>query len=396
MSAKPLGPDLPMNADTRCVVGGEIRPRIAGSVVPPVFLSTVWEFGGPSPAREAVYPRYHNTPAHTALAAQLAALEGGEAAVVAGSGMSAIMAGVLACVRAGERVAAIDTLYGGTLELFREELPRLGIEVDFLPAQRPEAWKSLIRPGVTRLLYAEPLTNPLIEMPDLEAIVALARQHGLVAMIDNTFPTPINLRPIELGFDVVMHSATKYLNGHSDLNAGVLVGRAAVIKDARRVLKRFGGSVDPFTCFLLGRGLKTLALRMARHNENGLAVARFLEGHPAVARVRYPGLASHPQHERAARLLRGGSGMVAFELKPRPGQRDAEVAEAFLSRLRLISPAASLGGVETIVSRPAAISHVGLTPEQRAAAGIGDGLLRLSVGIEDARDLIADLDQALA
>lgn len=381
--------------DTRCVHGADRTPRLAGSVVAPLVQSTVFEFGAAAGRGEVIYPRYHNTPAHAALSAQMAGLEGAEAGLVAGSGMSAITAGVLSRVRAGEHVLALDTLYGGTLELFRDELPRLGVAVDFLAAQTPAAWEQLVRPGVTRLIYCEPLTNPLIEMPDLEAIVALARRHGLVSMIDSTFASPVNLRPLELGFDLVMHSATKYLNGHSDLNAGVLVGSAALIKDATRVLKRLGGALDPHGCFLLARGVKTLALRVARQNANALAVAAFLDAHAAVLRTRYPGLPSHPQHERAARLLRGGGGMIAFELRPVAGLSAADTAERLLARLNLIIPATSLGGVESVISRPATASHVGLSPEQRAAAGIGDGLLRLSVGIEDAADLIADLAQAL-
>lgn len=226
--------------------------------------------------------------------------------------------------------------------------------------------------------------------------MALAKRHGLVSMIDSTFATPVNFHPIALGFDLVMHSATKYLNGHSDLNAGVLAGRRGLIDAARKTLKLCGGALDPNSCFLLARGLKTLVLRIARHNDTALTLAKMLAEHPRVHRTLYPGLPCHPQHDRAARLFAGGGGMIAIELKAADELTPAQTAEAFLSRLKLIVPATSLSGVESIICRPAVATHGGLTAEERARAGISDALLRLSVGIEDAADLLGDLDQALA
>lgn len=385
-----------VHPDTRCVHAPSTGPRPGGSLTQPIYNSTVFEFGGASGREQVLYPRYHNTPAHVELGLQLAALEKTEDGVVTGSGMSAILAGLLSVVKAGDHVLALDSLYGGTMELLRHQLPRMGIEVDFFSGQRAGDAERLVKPGRTRLVYGESITNPVLEVPDLEGLVALAKRHGLVSMIDSTFATPMNFHPIALGFDLVMHSATKYLNGHSDLNAGVLVGRRELIDEARRTLKRCGGALDPNSCFLLARGLKTLALRMSRHNQNAMTAAMMLAEHPRVHRTLYPGLPCHPQHARAARLFAGGGGMIAIELKPAEGLTPAETAEAFLSRLKLIVPATSLGGVESIICRPAVATHGGLTAEERARAGIGDALLRLSVGVENAADLVGDLKQALA
>lgn len=324
------------------------------------------------------------------MAAQMAALEQAEAGLVAASGMAAIAAGVLAVVKAGDHIVALDTLYGGTLELFTRELPRMGVSVSMVPVGKPEAWAAAVKPGVTKMFYCEPITNPLIDVPDLEAIVALAKRHSLVTMIDSTFATPVNFNPVTIGFDLVAHSATKYLNGHSDLNAGVLVGRRSLIDAATKSLKTWGGSMDPHAVFLLARGVKTLALRVAQQNRSAMMIAEALEKHPKIARVRYPGLASHPDHARAKRLFRGFGGMMAIELRG-----GAAEADAFLSRLRIATPATSLGGVETVLSRPAAASHVGLSAAERAALGITDGMIRVSVGIEDVEDLVGDFAAAL-
>jgi len=236
----------------------------------------------------------------------------------------------------------------------------------------------------------ETLTNPTVQMADLESVVAFARERSLVSIIDNTFATPVNFRPAVLGFDVVVESCTKFMNGHTDIIAGSVAGSAEMVASVKRTLDHLGGVLDTHTCFLLERGLKTLPIRMERHNGNALAVARFLEDHPAVSTVHYPGLESHPQHERAARLLAGFGGMVSFEVA---GGVDA--AERFLSRLTVPAVAVSLGGAESLIVRPAAAIHGELSPEERARSGISDGLMRFSVGLEDSEDLIADLKQAL-
>jgi cystathionine beta-lyase/cystathionine gamma-synthase len=234
------------------------------------------------------------------------------------------------------------------------------------------------------------MTNPLIEVGDLAAVPRFARRHGLVSIIDNTFATPINFRPLELGFDLVVHSGTKYLNGHSDLVAGAIAGRRELVREANRRLLHLGGTLDPHACFLLHRGLKTLHLRMKAHNENGLAVAEFLASHRRVRRVHYPGLRSHPDHGRAAELLDDFGGMVSFEL-----DGDADDAQRVIDRMRLAVNAPSLGGVEALVTRPATTSHSGLTPAERQKLGISDGLIRFSTGIEASEDLVEDLRQAL-
>ena len=274
--------------------------------------------------------------------------------------------------------------------LIVDALTAVGIEHTFVDADAPESWAAHLRP-TTRAFYVESVTNPLVQVADLEAVVAFARNHGLVSLIDNTFLSPVLFRPLDLGFDLELHSATKYLNGHSDIVAGVVVGRGELVEHAAHRLKHYGGSLDPHACFLLQRGLKTLELRVERQSANALALAQALEEHPAVSRVHYPGLASHPRHERARRLFRGFGGMLAFELGA-----GHEAADRLLETLTLPVFAPSLGGVETLVIRPAISSHAGVAPEERREQGITDDLLRVSVGIEDAADLIDDFMSALA
>jgi cystathionine beta-lyase/cystathionine gamma-synthase len=336
------------------------------------------------------YIRSSNMPSHTAVARKLADLEGGEAGLVTASGMAAITASLLVALGRGGHLVAQSTLYGGTHSFVTHDLEDLGLAYTFIDATRPDGWERALRPE-TKAVYVEAMTNPRLEVADLEGIARFARAHGLTTIIDSTFATPVNLRPLALGFDLVVHSATKYLNGHSDLVAGCVIGRASLVEQVRHRLIHLGGSADPHACFLLQRGVKTLALRIAAQNQGALEVAAWLERHPKVAKVHYPGLASHPQHERAKRLLAGFGGMMSFELKA-----DAAEADAFLRRLRLIVHTVSLGGVETLATRPAATSHASLSAEERQRAGIPDGLVRVSVGIEAPADLIADLDQALA
>jgi len=376
--------------DTLLVHAGEPRPRIHGAVVLPVFQSSTFELDGDAAYHDIHYVRLSNTPNHEALHAKLAALEGGEAALVTGSGMAAISTVFLSVLKPGDHMLAQQCLYGGTHDLVTGDLHELGIEHTFVDADDPATWAAAIRPN-TRAFYCETLTNPLLELGDLPGIAAFCRQRGIVSMIDNTFASPVNFRPIEHGFDLVLHSATKYLNGHSDIAAGAVVGRRELLDVVRRKLAHFGGMLDPHACFLLQRGLKTLGVRVRHQNASALVVARFLLEHPAVAGVRYPGLPQHPRHARARALLHGFGGMLAFDLRG-----GLAAAQRLFEKLEIAVDAPSLGGPETLVTRPAQTSHVGLTAEARAALGIGDGLVRMSVGLEAPEDLVADLQHALA
>jgi cystathionine beta-lyase/cystathionine gamma-synthase len=377
--------------DTQLVHAGEPDPRYGGAVTMPVFQSSTFEYGGQGRYDDVRYLRLNNSPNHEALHQKLAAIEGGEAALVTASGMAAISAALLTVLRPGDHLLAQRTLYGGTHDLVTETLTRWGVHHDFVDAEDPGAWAAALRP-TTRAIYVEALTNPLLELADLPAVARFARDRGLVSLIDATFATPVLLRPIELGFDLVLHSATKYLNGHSDLVAGAVIGRARLVEDVRHTLNLLGGSLDPHACFLLHRGLKTLGVRVRQQCASALVVARALHEHPAVPRVHYPGLPSHPGHARAKTLLRGGFGaMLSFEL-----EGGVAAAERLFSRMRLPINAPSLGGPETLVTRPALTSHAGLDPAVRRGLGIGDGLVRMSVGLEDADDLVADLQQALS
>jgi cystathionine beta-lyase/cystathionine gamma-synthase len=384
--------------DTQLVHAGEPLPRYGGAVTMPVFQSSTFEHGGQGRYDDVRYLRLSNTPNHAVLHDKLAAIEGGEAALVTSSGMAAISAALLTVLRPGDHLLAQRTLYGGTHDLLTNTLTRWGVEHDFVDAADPQAWAAALRP-TTKAFYVEALTNPLLEVADLPAVARFARDRGLVSMIDATFATPVLLRPIALGFDLVLHSATKYLNGHSDLVAGAVIGSAARVEDVRRTLNLLGGSLDPHACFLLHRGLKTLGVRMRQQCATALAVARALHEHPRVRRVYYPGLPSHPGHERARELLRGGfGGMLSFELEADPAEGAdgaVQAAERFMARVRLPVDAPSLGGPETLMTRPALTSHAGLHPEVRRGLGIGDGLVRLSVGLEDVGDLVTDLQQAL-
>jgi cystathionine beta-lyase/cystathionine gamma-synthase len=376
--------------DTRLVHAGEPIPRIGGAVTMPVFQSSTFEYGGQGRYDDVRYLRLNNSPNHEVLHRKLADIEGGEAALVTASGMAAISAALLTVLRPGDHLLAQRTLYGGTHDFVTETLARWGVHHDFVDASDPSGWAAALRP-TTRAVYVEAITNPLLEVADLPAVAGFAREHGLVSLIDATFATPVLLQPIALGFDLVLHSATKYLNGHSDIVAGAVIGRARLVQDVRHTLNLLGGSLDPHACFLLHRGLKTLGVRVRQQCTTALAVARALHEHPRVTRVCYPGLPSHPGHARAKALLRGGfGGMLSFELRG-----GVEATQELFSRMRLPIDAPSLGGPETLVTRPAQTSHAGLDPELRRGLGIGDGLVRMSVGLEDAEDLVADLRQAL-
>lgn len=300
--------------ETKVVHAGEPRPRIQGSVCMPIFQSATFEYAGEGRYDDVRYLRINNTPNQLALHAKLAALEGSEAALVTASGMAAISTTLLTVLSGGDHLLAQSCLYGGTRDFLVGDFPRLGLHVSFIDADAPASWRAQLRP-TTRAIYVESMTNPLLEVCDLEAVVEFARAHGLVSIIDNTFASPVNYRPIEAGFDLCLHSATKYLNGHTDLVAGAICGRAELVERIRHRLNMLGGSLDPHAAFLLNRGLMTLALRVRCQNESALTIARFLAAHPAVDQVNYAGLESHPRHARARSLFAGFGGVLSFELE---------------------------------------------------------------------------------
>ncbi len=376
---------------TDVVHAGAPRPAIEGAVVTPLFQSANYLMAEETAYDELRYIRLSNSPNHYTLQARLAAIEAGEAALVTASGMAAITASILAFVHQGEHLLAQKTLYGGTQSFLDQDAPRMGIgytAIDTTDPESPAAWERALRPE-TRLVLVESISNPLMEVGDLEAVVAFARRHGLVTLIDNTFASPVNFRPREIGFDLVVHSATKYLNGHSDIVAGAVVGSAEQVGRVRHFLLHTGGSLDPHACFLFERGLKTLVLRIERQNATALRLAEMLAGRSDVQRVNYPGLASDPGHRFAGKLFSGYGGMLSFYLE------DAAAADRLLERVEVPLHAPSLGGVESLVVRPARSTHLGQTAEDRQRLGITDELVRVSVGIEDPDQLLADFEQAL-
>src|SRR5512140_3754053 len=355
----------------------------------PVYLTSTYVQDGPGVHKGFEYSRTHN-PTRFALQDCLAALEGGRHGFAFASGLAATDA-ILHLCDAGDHVVASDDVYGGTFRIFDKVFRRAGIEFSYVDMTDPANVERALRPR-TRLVWIESPTNPMLKIVDLAAVAALARARGATTVVDNTFATPYFQRPLEHGIDVVTHSTTKYLNGHSDVVGGAVMTNDAALHDRLRFLQNaVGGVPGPMDAFLVLRGLKTLHVRMARHAENAMRVARHLEGHRDVERVIYPGLESHPQHALAARQMSGFGGMLAFVLR---GGLDA--ARAFLRSVRIFACAESLGGVESLIEHPAIMTHASVPPETRARLGIADGLIRVSCGIEDAGDLIADLEQALA
>jgi cystathionine beta-lyase/cystathionine gamma-synthase len=357
-------------------------------VVPPVFQSST--FTNPVGSDEEVmYSRYGNNPNQVGLAAKYAMLEGAESAVFLASGMGATSLAHLAVLRPGDHLLSSSWIYGGTRRLFDEELGRFGIDVTYVGPDQPRQWRRSVRKS-TRAIFVESPTNPLMRVVDMAPMAQIAREGGIALLVDGTFASPINFRPLEHGADVVITSATKYLNGHSDVIAGAVAGSSAIVEEVTRLMTLWGQAIDPHAAWLVERGLRTLDVRMQRHNENGMAVATWAEGRSEITRVFYPGLPSHPDHALATQMLDGFGGMVGFELKG--GVRGAE---RFLKRLKLITHAPSLAGVESLISEPRLTSHRRLTEEQRAKLGMPDGFVRLSCGLENAADIIADLEQAL-
>jgi cystathionine beta-lyase/cystathionine gamma-synthase len=379
---------------TTAVHAGELATTL-GEVHTPIYQTSTFYFPTDDPATwegnvpegAYIYSRYGN-PTIKAAEDKLAALEGAERGMVFSSGMAAITATLLTFLSKGDHMVSVEDVYGGTYAFLRKELPRFGIDVTMVASDDLVALEGAITPR-TKLIYLESPTNPLLKLVDIQGAADIAQAKGIRSVIDSTFATPINTNPIELGVDLVCHSCTKYLNGHSDLIAGAVVGSKKDIEAIGAMRIQYGGSLDPLGAFLLSRGMKTLDLRMERHNRNGMEMARFLEGHPKVRAVHYPGLEAHPQHRLAMRQMRGFGGMVSFEVSGR------EAAERALRSFKLVKKATSLGGVDSLVSMPLNSSHKSLPPQERARLGIKDGLIRLSLGIEDIEDLKADIDQAL-
>lgn len=381
-----------MKLETLAVHGARAADDAAfgGAVATPIFQTSTYLSGSRDPSYDAVrYSRLSNGPQHLLLHRRLALLAEAEAALVCASGMAAISASLLALAAPGERIFFQRGLYGGTQMLASHDLPRFGIACDLAPSDDVATWRDAIQPG-TRILYVEAISNPLVRVIDLAAVVALAHEIGALAIIDATFASPANLRPATLGFDLEVHSATKYLNGHSDVIAGVVAGKAALVQRVLTMQNHLGGALDPHAAFLLERGIKTLALRVRQQNANALALAQFLATHPAVHAVHYPGLDPARYVPATVReAFAGYGGVLSFEV-------DAARAEHLTGALELALHAPSLGGPETLVTRPALTSHLGLSAAARAELGIHDGLVRVACGIEAATDICADFAQALA
>ena len=376
---------------TRTIHGGQSHDPTTGAVMVPIYATSTYGQQSPGVHKGFEYARSQN-PTRFAFERAVADLESGAAAFAFGSGLAAI-ANILELLDAGAHVVATDDIYGGTYRLMHRVRQRsAGLKVGLADFTDLAAVEAAIRPD-TRMLWVETPTNPLLKVVDLEGIVALAKRKGLLTVADNTFCSPYLQRPLELGVDIVVHSTTKYLNGHSDMVGGsVIVGDNADLKDRLKFLQNAVGAISgPFDSFLALRGLKTLALRMERHSQNGMRIAKWLEGRKDVRRVIYPGLPSHPQHTIAKRQMSAFGGMISVEL-----DRDLAATKRFLERTQLFALAESLGGVESLIEHPALMTHGSIPAEQRAAIGISDSLVRLSAGIEDADDLIADLEQALA
>ena len=404
------GPDGPGAADrqpqagpsTAAVHAGEARQKPGDSITDPIFAASTYTFASTQAVIDYIehdepreeYGRYGN-PGERVVERKLAALEGGEDGVLFATGMAAFVGVLMAHVSAGDEIVFFDECYHRSREFCRKHLTRFGVGYHEVPTGDYAAMEAAIGPR-TKFLISESPTNPHLSVIDVERFAALGRRHGVATMIDATLCTPYNLQPLAGGVDFVLHSATKYLGGHNDLLAGAVIGRAELLEPVRRLRGIMGGINSPHNAYLLERGLKTLALRMERHNANGLAVARFLVGHPRVERVLYPGLESHPCHDIAKRTMRGCGGLVTFMLRGADGgPADWRETAAVIDAVRIPRIGPSLGGVESLIEQPLVMSYWNYSPEERASFGIPDNMIRLACGIEDADDLVADLAQAL-
>ena len=381
-------PTKAQGRSTIAVHGGRDHPRPGSPVAQPLLQSVnyVQEFGT---SEGLIYTRYGNTPNEEVVQKRIAMLEGAEAALVLSSGMGATACALLALLRPGDHLVSSAWIYGGTRRLFTDEFLTMGIEVTYADPDERRVWRSSIRKN-TRAIFVESPVNPTSRVLDVAQIATMAKAQGVALVVDSTLASPINCRPISHGADVVIHSATKYLNGHHDILCGVVAGTASYIDEVRKKMAVWGQAPDPFACWLLERGLKTLDVRVRRCNENAIRVAEWCATRPEISKVHYVGLPSHQDHAIAKRMLDGFGGLLAIELAG-----GAAAADKFVRSVRLITYAASLGGVDTLVIEPRYSSHAHMTSEERAAIGIPDGFLRLSIGIEDAEDIIADIGQAL-
>jgi len=374
-----------MKKDTQCVHSGAYSDRATRGVTTPIFTSSSFEY---LDVPENVYPRYFNTPNQNAVVEKLCALENAEAGLLFSSGMAAISTVVFSLLSSGDHAVLQRDVYGGTHHFVTAEFDRFGIEYT-LVSNKIEDFEKAIRSN-TKLIYIETPSNPLLLITDIDAVVRLAKSSNSISVIDSTFATPINQNPLELGMDVVIHSGTKYIGGHSDICCGAAVTTRKLAERIASSAANFGGSVNAITCYLIERSLKTLSIRVEKQNKNALAIAKYLQTNTSIRKVYYPGLDSHEGFDIARRQMRAFGGMLSFELDEQIIKPDK-----FLRKLRLIKPALSLGGVETIICAPVTTSHAKMSAEERAEVGITDSLLRLSVGIEDVEDLIEDVEQAL-
>lgn len=374
-----------MKIETKCVHAGGITDTVGKGLNTPIFPSSAHEY---LDSEDVAYPRYFNTVNQKVLVSKICDLEGAEDGLVFSSGMAAVSSVLLAFLKAGDHVVLQDELYGGSYAFVEAFFNRVGISHTFA-ATDPASIESAIRPE-TKVVFIETPTNPLLSIIDIGEVARIARRHDCLSVIDNTFATPVNQNPIQLGMDVVIHSGTKYLGGHSDLSCGAAVTTSELTSRIRKTAVNFGGNLNALTCYLLERSLKTLSVRVNQQTENALQLAHFLDEHAKVRKVYYPGLADHPNHSLARDQMRGFGAMLSFELA------DSRLsADDFLKRLDLIKPAVSLGGVETTICDPARTSHAKMSAEARAEQGITDSLFRLSVGIENVEDLIGDVQQAI-
>jgi cystathionine beta-lyase/cystathionine gamma-synthase len=377
-----------LGLSTTAIHGGAPRPNPGEGVSAPLVQSVNYA-QDTGTSEGLLYTRYGNTPNAERVQRRLALLEGSEEALVLSSGMGATACAMLALLRSGDHLVSSSWIYGGTRKLFTEDLVGMGIEVTLVNPLEPRAWRKALK-KTTRAIFLESPVNPTCRVLELNSLQSLAHNEGIALVVDSTFASPVNFRPIEHGVDVVIHSATKYLNGHHDILAGVVCGNEPFIDEVRRKMKVWGQAPDPFACWLLERGLKTLDVRVKRQNENAMRIAEWCSTRPEIAKVHYPGLPSHPDHEIAKTLLDGFGGMMAIEIK---GAGPAAIK--FVHGLKLFAYAASLGGVDSLVIEPRYSSHEHMSPDERARIGIPDGFLRMSIGIENAEDLIADIEQAL-
>ncbi len=372
-----------MNQNTAAVHEGTLKEPKTGGVNTPIYTSSAYEYMG---REESLYPRYFNLPNQRAVEEKIAALEHGEMGLVFSSGMGAMSCAILAHAGAGDHVVMLDALYGGTHHFATEWFDHFGIGCTFTKTSAQDVIAGAT-PATTVMVIESP-TNPLLAVTDIQKIAEFARAKNITTIFDNTFATPVNQTPLDLGIDIVVHSGTKYLGGHSDMCCGAAAGSFKKMEKVLNLARVLGPSLDPRLCYLLERSMKTLVVRVRAQTDNALALARFLSGHPGVARVNYPGLETDPGYDIACRQMNGFGAMLSFELKDRN-------PEKFLSALTIITPAVSLGGVETTICAPCVTSHVKMTKEERQRVGVTDDLLRLSAGIEDIADLTADISQAL-